>query len=361
MISEGLNKGENSVGVGNRFQRVSDGQLPRISVIMPVYRTKEEYLREAIESVLKQTFDDFEFLILDDCPQEPREDVVRSYTDVRIKYFKNEKNLGIPQSYNKLLDLATGEYVVVMNHDDVMLPERLAVQYRFMEQHLEVGLVGTAYKKFGEINRFRAIRNPLWHDEICALLLFKSSVHHPTIMMRRALLEASHIRYHEDFISLNDRMLCYEVSKYSKLANLPQVLYKYRFHTEMTSKQKKDLIRSERAMFHKLWFDENGVRLDEHEVAVFDNYTTYGRQRFNDVATLKTACDTLEKLARFNEAAGIVEPKAFTKVCTRYATKRCLNALWHGKVNVTDVMKSLGLPVKRPLIKCCNVLFGWRR
>ena len=80
----------------------------KVSVLMPVYRTKESYLRTAIESILNQTFQDFEFLILDDCPNDTREDIVKSYHDSRIKYFKNNKNLGITPSRNKLIELAQG-------------------------------------------------------------------------------------------------------------------------------------------------------------------------------------------------------------------------------------------------------------
>lgn len=80
--------------------------MPKISVLMPVYNTNEAYLREAIDSILNQTFSDFEFLILDDCPNDNREHIVTSYNDKRIVYLKNDKNLGISSSRNKLIDMA---------------------------------------------------------------------------------------------------------------------------------------------------------------------------------------------------------------------------------------------------------------
>ena len=84
---------------------------------MPVYKTNEAHLREAIESILNQTFTDFEFLILDDCPDDDREAIVKSYKDKRIKYSKNDKNLGITPSRNKLIEMSQGEYLAVFDHD----------------------------------------------------------------------------------------------------------------------------------------------------------------------------------------------------------------------------------------------------
>ena len=333
-----------------------------ISVIMPVYESKTAYLREAIESVLNQTYQDFEFLILNDSPTNKKlRGIIAGYDDERIKYSENQTNMGIPQSYNKLLDMAAGKYIAIMNHDDMMKPERLQRQYEYMEAHPEIGMLGTGYKKFGEINRFKAIRNPRYHNEICAYLLFKSSVHHPTMMLRRAIMTEHKIRYNENFISLNDRQLCYEFSKYSMLENIPDVLYKYRFHSQMTSKKQKQMIRRERAMFHKLWFAYNNIELTPEEVDVFDNYTTYGRQKIQDAKILTIACHTLENLAVLNEKKQLIEPKSFTKVCAQYITKRCLNALYYGHLNISEIVSKTSLPVDKAILRMCNILLGWRK
>lgn len=333
-----------------------------ISVIMPVYNTKEAYLRSAIESVLKQSFQDYEFLILNDSPEDKTlQRVISSYSDDRIKYAENNEHLGIPGSYNKLVEMSSGKYIAIMNHDDIMKPNRLSIQYNYMEKHPEVGIIGCGYKKFGEINRFRAIHNPSSHNEICSYLLFKSSIHHPTMMMRQSILLEHKIKYNENFISLNDRQLCYDFSKYSKLANLSDVLYKYRFHSDMTSKKQKVIIRRERAMFHKLWFAYNNIDLSPQEVDVFDNFTTYGRQKFNDLNTLEIAIHTLEKLAKINQQKKFLDPAAFTNVCAKYATKRCLNALWNGKLNIKHIIEETDLPMNKTILFCCNSVLGWRK
>ena len=103
--------------------------MPRVSVLLPVYNTRPEHLREAIDSILAQTFADFELLILNDCSTNADvEEVVKSYTDPRIVYAVNERNLGISPSRNRLLDMAQGEYLAVMDHDDISLPERFEKQ-----------------------------------------------------------------------------------------------------------------------------------------------------------------------------------------------------------------------------------------
>jgi len=108
--------------------------MPRVSVLMPVYNTKPEHLREAIDSILSQTFTDFEFLILNDCsPNADVEEVVKSYDDPRIVYTVNERNLGISGARNRLLDMARGEYLAVMDHDDISLPERFEKQVAFLD------------------------------------------------------------------------------------------------------------------------------------------------------------------------------------------------------------------------------------
>ena len=100
--------------------------MVKISVLMPVYNTDEKFLRQAIESILGQTYQDFEFLIVNDCSTDVRvEEVVLSYKDKRIKYSVNSQNLGISGTRNKLISQAKGEYFAVMDHDDVSLPERL--------------------------------------------------------------------------------------------------------------------------------------------------------------------------------------------------------------------------------------------
>ncbi len=221
--------------------------MPKVSVLMPVYRTKETYLREAIESILAQTFTDFEFLILDDCPEDDREDVVKSYQDTRIKYSKNEHNLGISESRNKLIAMAEGEYLAVFDHDDISLPERFAKQVAYLDAHPEVGIVGTAHI---EVPSGKVVNHPLYNDEIEEQLMFSCPLIHPSVMMRKSLLVATGVQYDKEFFPTEDYNLYLHLIGKTKFANLPDVLFQYRKHkTNTTNKATRRIRAIERRVF----------------------------------------------------------------------------------------------------------------
>ena len=201
--------------------------MPRISVLMPVYNTRPEHLREAMDSILSQTFTDFEFLILNDCSTDPGvEEVVKSYADPRIIYTVNERNLGISGSRNRLLDMARGEYLAVMDHDDVSLPERLEKQAAFLDSHPEVGVVGT---QFGALGKDKVSHMPL--DDVAmkkAFMLHCGDICHPSCMIRRSVLEEHGIRYEAMFSPSEDHALFCRMIPHTSFANLPDVLFLYR-------------------------------------------------------------------------------------------------------------------------------------
>lgn len=336
--------------------------MAQISVIMPVYNTNPVYLRQAIDSVLNQSYKDFEFIILNDSPQNNTiKQIISTYDDSRIIYHETFGNQGIAKSYNQLLRQASAKYIALMNHDDICRKNRLKKQYEYLESHQDVGLVGTGYKKFGEINRFKAVVNPQDDKTIRSMLLFKSSIHHPTIMFRRDIAINHKIEYNENFISLNDRQFYYDFSKFTKLANIKDILYDYRFHKDMTSKTQKHKIKEEREAFHKIWFAYNRIDLTPEQIDAFDNYASYGRCRIKDKNILKNIQIVLEKLVQENASKNFLPQKEFEKVCSKYLIKRCLNAAWYGKICSKDILKQTTLPIKpKPLLSVLNFVNSWR-
>ena len=213
----------------------------KISVLMPVYKTDEKFLREAIESILNQTFTDFEFLILDDCPEDDRENIVKSYNDPRIKYFKNEKNLGITPSRNKLIDMAQGEYLAVFDHDDISLPERFAKQVEFLDNNPEVGVVSSAFKSVSDNKTHIYPKDSAYIKMIsmsyCAML-------HPASMIRKSVLIENNIRYEEKFSPAEDYALWCRLIPYTEFHNLEEVLFLYRDHENNTSHNQHDQMKN---------------------------------------------------------------------------------------------------------------------
>ncbi len=116
---------------------------PRVNVIMAVFNG-EQYLQEAIESILRQTFDNFEFVIIDDGSTDKTVEILNRFSDERIKRLTNESNIGLTRSLNRGIRFSRGEYIVRQDADDVSLPERLAKQVAYLDAHSMVGLVGTS-------------------------------------------------------------------------------------------------------------------------------------------------------------------------------------------------------------------------
>jgi len=235
--------------------------MPKISVLFPTYNTKEEYLREAIESVLNQTFSDFEFIVLDDCSPDPNvEKVVKSYTDPRIRFYRNERNLGISQTRNKLIDLASGEYLAVMDHDDVSLPERFEKEAAYLDAYPDVGVVSCKAEKFPHGG---LTRNPENDKEIKLAMMRSCAITHSACMIRKSVLADNNIRYEEEYSPSEDYALYVRLMKVTKFHNLPEVLFRYRWHADNTSHKQRDKMRAATFALHALVKAENPALYDE--------------------------------------------------------------------------------------------------
>ena len=127
--------------------------MPRVSVLVPIYNTNRTHLRQCIDSILNQTFGDFELIILNDSPENNELDnIITQYNDPRIRYAKNDYNMGISKSRNKLINLANGEYLAIHDHDDISHPTRFQHQVDFLDNNPYVGVVGTWAHWFGDKN-----------------------------------------------------------------------------------------------------------------------------------------------------------------------------------------------------------------
>ncbi|MDC1416920.1 glycosyltransferase [Flavobacteriaceae bacterium] len=206
--------------------------IPKVSVIMPVYNA-EKYLNETINSILNQTYGDFEFLIIDDGSTDRSFQILESYTDPRIKLLKNDQNIGYVKTLNKLIELSTGEYIARQDNDDISFPKRLEKQVRFLDRNQDIGICGTNALIFGKINNISFF--PVNDEEIRAFMLFNSPICHPTAMLRKSLFIELDVKYDESFCPAEDYALWFKLSKKTKIANLSKILLKYRVHDKNTS------------------------------------------------------------------------------------------------------------------------------
>lgn len=215
--------------------------MSAISVIMPVYNIEETVLREAVESILIQTFTDFEFIIINDGSDNNVDDVIKSYNDDRIIYIKNDSNLGIVKSLNKAVDIARGKYIARMDADDISYPERFETQYSFMEENPDCGVCGSNIVIIGD-NKFHISNYRETHNEIRYSMLFKGChICHPTVFIRKKVLDENSLKYNEEDIHAEDYGLWLNLMEKTRLHNLKDILVTYRIHDKNISVIYKDL------------------------------------------------------------------------------------------------------------------------
>lgn len=208
-----------------------------VSVIMANYQTKIEYLREAIDSILNQTYRNFELIIIDDCSQDESVEYIKTINDNRVKLLINEINSGPAVARNKGLDIAKGKYIAIMDSDDISLPTRLDKQVAYMENHPEIVVCGAWFEKFGVEN---TIRKPIMDDfELyrCQLLFSNTpnTLCHSTAMIRKSVLDYYGIRYDQSLPKAQDYGMWVVCSKFAKINVIKEVLLRYRTHPKQIS------------------------------------------------------------------------------------------------------------------------------
>lgn len=200
--------------------------MVQLSVLMPVYNTKEAHLRCAIESILNQTFADFKFLILDDGSTNNVSEVIRSYNDPRIEVIKNETNKGIIFTLNNALDNVDTEFIARMDSDDISKPRRFEKQIDFLKNNPDISLLGTSMQYFeGSKRKFYA---PAGYKNIRFLMLRESVIAHPTVMFRKK--DFQNFRYDANFKHVEDYELWCRAITELKFENLEEILLDYRIH-----------------------------------------------------------------------------------------------------------------------------------
>ena len=287
--------------------------MPKVSVIMPAYNA-EKYISEAVESILNQTFSDFEFLIINDGSIDNTEKIIKSYGDERIVYVKNEKNMGIVDTLNRGLKLAKGQYIVRMDADDISLPTRIEKQACFMDKQIEIGVLGTGVQIFGEYVEERERLFKTSDNELKAELLFNSCIAHPTVMIRKSVLENNKLEYNKEFGGKEDFALWWEIAKVSKVATIPEILLRYRIHGNQITQKRSEHDREVSRIFLDRRLIDLQVQLNENEKQSFLNYS---RGEFEIVTTdsVKFLISALGKIIEKNKETLFFERKTLQTVC----------------------------------------------
>lgn len=201
---------------------------PEITVLMPLHNMAA-FVRESAGSILSQTFDDLELLVVDDASTDDTVAILRSLGDPRVRVISGAGRLRFSGALNLGLDQARGVFVARMDGDDVALPDRLARQRDFLIAHPQTGMCGGLATAFG-MRRGRFFRPALTHGEIASQMLFDSPFVHPSVMLRRDCLERFRLRYDAAFCPADDYELWSRAVRLFPVANLNRLVLRYRVH-----------------------------------------------------------------------------------------------------------------------------------
>lgn len=239
---------------------------PEVSVLLPVYNAGT-YLREAVESILHQTYPKFELIIVDDGSTDESVDYLSELRDPRVRIARSEKNHGIIATLNRGIGLCRSPLIARMDSDDIAESERLAEQKRVMDSDNELAVLGSDFVPFGNKKQESWIRffEP---EEIASALLFENPVCHPTVMLRRSRLPAP--LYPNDYPHAEDYALWVKCGAKAKLRNLPKKLLRYRAHLGQVSRlhsetQIESIRRLVLTQVEKLGLEPNPAELYVHQ------------------------------------------------------------------------------------------------
>lgn len=321
-----------------------------ISVIMSVYNTKEKWLREAIESILNQSFSNFEFIIILDCPTDNSRSVVYEYakSDDRIRIIENEKNMGLTANLNKAVLLSNGKYIARMDSDDIALPERLMLEFEYMESNLDVAVVGSKAIALTEKGDTKVIGSQLTKSRELnriKMLFFNAGIVHPTAFIRKSFLVEKKINYDVELKKSQDYGLWLDVMENSGvIEEINRPLLRYRIHSnQITQKHSVEQSRcAQKAMSYRLSemkdnYDENQLGIHyslyvfncAYEVQEYDKYIDYiinanrNSQKYNPTLFEKY----LLKLWFHDIGKAIIIYKKISFLKSRYLLKAALGSI----------------------------------
>jgi glycosyltransferase involved in cell wall biosynthesis len=286
---------------------------PTVTVAMPVYNGSM-YIRESIESILSQTFSDFEFLIVDDGSIDNSVEIIKTYKDLRITLICNTTNLGTSAALNKAIANASGTYIAIMHCDDISLPNRLEHQVLFMEKNSHIGVCGSSVQIFGQ-------RDQVWcyetdSEDIKCKLLFRSAFVHPVVIMRKSLFSDYNVSYNTLYRYTEDYDLWRQLLSYTHFANIPDILLKYRIHSHQATLKYNYEQQVEAGMIRLEQIHALGISPSAEEFEIHQTLSNGILPSNQELTRL-----WLQKLENANNHLGYYPKQALTKLLSEFTTK----------------------------------------
>ncbi|KKU68846.1 MAG: glycosyl transferase [Parcubacteria group bacterium GW2011_GWA2_47_16] len=296
--------------------------IPRISVIMPVYNG-EKYIKRAIDSIIRQTFADFELIIINDGSIDRSMEIVKSFGDRRIVTVENEQNTGLSAVRNQGLSTARGDLIAFLDCDDISHPDRLELEVAFLDTHPDFGLVGS-YTRLIDMNSKPT--GVLWREHIpCEKfplrVMFGNTFTTSSVMLRKTALPPT--RFRDGFAPAEDYELWTRMLKKWKGWNIPKILTDYRIHPAGTSIEKKALQQSAIDKIIASEIRELGIEPSSEELALHRKNYGFAGTKEETEKFLGQREMWLRKLIEQNQKVGRYPNELFEEVVAEKWLENC--------------------------------------
>ena len=293
---------------------------PLVTVLMPVYNA-ELHVKDSINSILEQSFGDFELIVFNDGSTDRSREVILRISDNRIIFIDSSVNIGYVAHLNNGLAIARGKYVARMDADDIALVNRFEKQVALLEQQPEIGLCGTAFSTF-DAQEVTVIL-PVKDVQIREFMLRDSPMGHPTVMFRNQLVKQYGLRYNQKFMPAEDYKLWYDFSKITQLENLPEGLLNYRVHLHQISSYQSQKQRNNADAVRVLQLIDKGFHLTQNEQELYCQMLRY-EVRPQTAAELKVILNLMQKISEENDRLNAYDGLWF---------RRLFENVWRDAVN----------------------------
>lgn len=274
----------------------------------------EAYLAQAVESILSQTFQDFEFLIIDDASTDQSHKMLSGFNDERVRLIAHSHKLGLSSALNKGIELAEGEYIARMDHDDVCRPQRLKRQVDFMDAHTDTDVLGTWAQTLG-LRREQTWRYPTLDEDIRSEFAFNSAMVHSSVMLRKATIERLQLRYDVSVARAQDYELWTRAATRIRFANLDSALILYRVHPDQVGRKHELEQQAAADQVRLREIERLGIEPTEDEVALHNRISRW--EQIRGRAELEDLKRWFLKLRATNQISQVFSVAAFDRALER--------------------------------------------
>jgi glycosyltransferase involved in cell wall biosynthesis len=324
---------------------------PTVSIVIPVYN-RFELLKETVDSILSQSYSDFELLLVDDFSTDGTRERLTELSDDRIDIQLNDQNMGAGATRNRGIELAKGDLIALTDQDDLWHPTKLEMQVAAMEANAELVLLGTHAQAFSIVEGKREDAATFAHASddanIREFFFYSSPFVSSTVMARGSVLRDHNLRFRTDMgkSSCEDYDLWRRISEHGKLGNLPEVLLDYREHATQQSRLASDDMRHFANVVRKDALQSAGIQLDDAKFATLEKM---GRYEPFSPKELRTAASTTQTLLRSRRTGLTTHREMFVGALTRTQVrpKQRLKAFIDSKSFLSISLGMLALYIKR--------------